>query len=77
MPTAIPELASGPSAGSRIPTSVVPTLGKVNTWLDAREGVPLVVGVVVLLPPHAARIISNAPRSEKVAGKRLESLEYG
>ena len=76
MPTAIAELASGPSAGSRTPISVVPTLGKVNTCLDARAGVPFVVGVVVLPPPHAARIISNALRSRKAVGKRLDSLEY-
>ncbi len=76
MPTAMAELLSGPCAGSRTPISWVPTFGKTNTWLDARAGVPPVLGVVVLPPPHAARITSKALKSRKAVGRRLEGLEY-
>ncbi len=74
MPTARAELASGPCAGSSTPISRVPTLGKVNTWLEASEGVPLAVGVFVVAPPQAAKIMSNKLKRIRPAGNALLRL---
>jgi len=50
-------------------------LGKVNIWLDASEGVPFAVGVLVVAPPQAARIISNELRSNMAVGNLWMCLE--
>src|SRR6266487_239628 len=73
MPVTIAELASGCNAGSRMPISWVPTLGKINTWLDARMGVPFAFESVILPSPHADRMMSNALRNRKIARKRFKN----
>src|SRR5215469_7506682 len=73
MPTTIAELASGSSAGSRILISWIPTLGKINTWLDARVGGPFEFESAVLPSPHADRMMSVTLRNREITRKRFKN----
>src|SRR5215471_11277380 len=73
MPTTIAELASCSSAGSRMPISWVPTLGKIKTWLDARVGGTFEFESAVLPSPHADRMMSDALRNRKITRKRFKN----
>jgi hypothetical protein len=53
----------------------VPTFGNINTWLDARVGVPFALGVVVVPPLQAARRSSSTLKKVDLINMRRESQQ--